>query len=590
MKLRSHLFEASLWRAVRQAVRDDPALRGWGRLNWLFRAKVMPRWPGQFITAVWFPLCFWAMVADLKDGHVFKLNPDISSEQVLAFINLWVCLGVAYIVTTLAFGDESTAHRQFFWHLPMSDLQVFVWRLENLVKQLMPSLFQSIFGLALFACAQHLSLSSCLILFLLIPLNRTYTFAWALLLSRRLPSSWMRVEYYLGILIAISLVVAATIRASAPFAGAFNLLLPTAYPLYLIHLWLRDPDWRLVLFLIPIFMVIFTIPDSLRRIRRTMEFTEQVPITPEALEEKTVGDTEFTLDPPILQKGPLERGLWNWLTPQEKRLARFLFPDDLPLTRLWMVTYALATIALPLACLFFRLQAESYLGVTSKILIMLAVGVCFSGLISTAGFALFSGLPSKMMVRTGGTAIHLFAPYPVSFREESMLLIKSILIQIPVFVPLSTIMVAGILGQTCGTVSQGAVKGFELGIAVLAARLFSLGFKWASSVSVVVPWFGSLRGITAYLTLGFLTVLGWIFLNGLMGCLTLFSFAVPFIIWDNELGSIVLCCGMVGLGYLAFRLNGMLYRSRLLDLVQKVSSSSSHRYQKLPWERSTPYS
>ena len=141
-------------------------------------------------------------------------------------------------------------------------------------------------------------------------------------------------------------------------APTLNMILPTGWVPSLFQLFLPDGAWMVFGLMIPIILVIWTIKNSLGRLRNRLKFREY--LIPEASDQIPGGQSDsvevkdgtsqpsrigITAIEEIIQsrqfllqeqsQGWLEKRLCEWLNPRERSVAEFAFPKGFHITKRW---------------------------------------------------------------------------------------------------------------------------------------------------------------------------------------------------------------------------------------------------------------
>ncbi len=249
-----------------------------------------------------------------------------------------------------------------------------------------------------------------------------------------------------------------------------NVTLPTGWIFSLFQWGQPSGSWWTLLLLAPVGWILWSIPASLRSIRHHFSYRESdlgvvatpslqkprpdEPALPMPVETEAVGITaieEDILSGEALARKEwahtwLERKLWSWFTPQEKNLAEFAFPYGLPLSlrplleMLWV--FLLIVAAILIGAWIDPIVEATLLG--CAIVLFLVLGL----------WAVVRLGVAFRLIRDGGTAIPLYAAYPIDTRMLTRMLLKCSAVQMPGFLllamacmfalePLRTMSIAG---------------------------------------------------------------------------------------------------------------------------------------------------
>jgi len=281
------------------------------------------------------------------------------------------------------------------------------------------------------------------------------------------------------------------------FGIPINVLLPTGWTASVFLLFTGDHDWTLALLLIPIAGVLSTIPNSLARLRAQYDFKEATrpevsDIIPQEIEETDIATSpsderplrveseavekivrQNLLPPPAPWHAPAwpEKLLWRWLTPRERILAEFVFPQKIAILKGWIKSFRNAGIAVLLA-LAVGLRSPGW---EALILIVGLVVTGFGTLLKLLG----SGAAFET-VNSSGTNMPRYACYGIGMRELSRLLLKYTAIQIPLLL-LLTLLCGGLIAHfSSSPIGVGLLLALKVTGLVAALRFISLTLSFSS--------------------------------------------------------------------------------------------------------------
>jgi hypothetical protein len=288
---------------------------------------------------------------------------------------------------------------------------------------------------------------------------------------------------------------------AAPF---FNFLLPTGWAVSLFQLLLSNPDWLLALFVIPIAIIIWTLPDSLARLRRFYVFREvehpqahdlepgpgpvasppsSAILQPAAEPVRRLGPTEiieiiqsrrvFAL-PRWPGQSWLEALLWRWFTPRERALSEFAFPNGLNLFKIWKRIAALLAIAVAVG---FGVGALNSHAET----IILSVGIFITGSLVLSGNNEAGNV--FRIALNAGVRIPVYAYYPIDLPELARLLVKLSAVQIPLVLAWSGVSGILIAHMTGFPLPFGFLVGLRGGFLLFASRFVFAVFGFSSGTN-----------------------------------------------------------------------------------------------------------
>jgi len=486
VKLYSSEFEKALKQGVRRAIRGDARLqkeyrrtKGRRRSTWIIWVARLP-----------FSCMLGASVATV-------LNLTNHTETALAVVVLWTLAAAAFLSALLAPSRLHGPDVRALQLLPVSDFTIYTFRRDKILGFHSMVLVDLLAGLGTLAFLLALPWPSWLGLPVVAALAWAFNVALAMFVGAKFPrfrTGWL--GFGLTLLFVAWLIgnkydgpqMIAALDFAAP---AMNLVLPVGWPLEFFH-WLAGGAWWTPLVgLVPIAYVIW----SYRKCERLVggrftyqephvaaESSEQVPeglaqagaqagrpIGVTAIMEGILSRDCFAL--PRWDEDWAQRILWRWLTPREQVLANFVFPKPLTMVRPWgrIIRHLLVAVAV---WQVMRILIPS----TEKLVLIFAMIVPLFEVLAQSWPA---GVAFRT-IRTFGIRISLFAPYPISFRELSNLLLKCTAIQLPMVVAIATFLSLA-YAATHGLPSlQGLLMGMRITLVLAALRLALLVLNFAS--------------------------------------------------------------------------------------------------------------
>jgi hypothetical protein len=235
--------------------------------------------------------------------------------------------------------------------------------------------------------------------------------------------------------------------------------------------------------------------------------------------------------------------LWQWLNPREKTLAEFAFPKGLSITNSWKVL--LRNFAVAILVGFVA-------GLANLALEFWIIGI---GLVVTCLHALAliwgNGSAFRAML-SSGVRMHMYAAYPITFREFSRMLFKVSAIQLPLFIAYAVVCAALISYLTGTPYGWGINVGVKLGLLIFTARFITTTLAFSSCTNDSTQF----RLRTIALVLLFIGSAG-LFLA--LGAGSLFV-PHPFVAW-------LLCLAAAVDAYALFRMYGWFHSTNRFDLM-----------------------
>jgi hypothetical protein len=574
VKLHSSDFEKRLKRNVRRTVRQSKELRKLARQSNRPRHYSLGLLVRPGLSVLLAALTWW--VAGRGSGFATTI------AVINLWMFLWLCTRVRGLLACLYFHPDLNA----LSFLPIEVNAVFRWQLQKFFRAALMSLVDLIAALGVVGVFYEFTPAKWLIT-ALIALLAWSTFLGATLLCA---ARWPRLPY--GIFPGLGILAGFVFLFGREFIGKFvieflnwggptmNLLLPTGWPLSLLQLLTSStPEPLLFVLLLPIGGILWTIKDSLARLRANYEFTEIVTEPPsdllpaETSEPASVPDTnnasetprhlgitaieeiilsrQFLSAPKWHEVGRLERLLWNSLTPRERTLAEFAFLEGLSITKAWQKIFRNALIAIFVAFVAGFVSPD------------LRVWILILG-----GFITFCQALAKIL-STGrafqpelcsGVNIPLYATYAIGFRELARFGFKHSLAQAPLFIPFIVMLAAAIAYFTKMSLWLGTLIGLEVSILLLALRFISLTFAFSSGTND-----SSKITFNCLLLLFALALFGFPFLGfgaASIIVLTTTQLTAPIMLLSGGLLSLAILCA-----YGVFRVYGWFYHGNRFDLM-----------------------
>lgn len=581
MKLHSPGFERRLKRGARRTVRQSPTLRKQARQGRRARHYSLLLLVRPGLAALLAGITWW--VADRTN------NLAITLACINLWMFVWLCVRVRGVLTCLyAHPDLATLSL-----LPIETTAVFRWQLQKFFRAASLSLLDLVAALSVVGIWREFSLAMWLGAGLVALLAWATFLAAVLLCAARWPGLPYGVVPGLAFLIGLAcffgreFIVHYLLAFLNWCAPELNFLLPTGWPLALLQGALeRPPQYLLLLVLLPIGGILWTLKDSLARLRASYVFSEVTVEPPADLIPGATGETEpvpgalTETEPPrhlgttaieeIIssrqcfiapnwqETGRLEQWLWRGLTPREQALTEFVFPDGFHITKAWRKIFRNLLIAL-LVTLAFSFVAP----VLRAWILGLGVFVTFC-----QALALILGTGSAFHpVSCSGVNIPHYAAYAIGFRELATLLFKCSFVQAPLFIAFITMLVVPIAYFTELPIRTGIQLGLQAGGVLFSLRFVSITFAFSSGTNDSSKvTFRSL--FLLFTIIGF----GLVFLGlGAAGMIVLATteFSLP-----NLLISWALTASAILLAYTTFRVYGWFYHANRFDLMSVPASQS----------------
>jgi hypothetical protein len=488
MKLHSPSFEKDLRHEVKKAVRNSPALKKeYRQANNAFRKHLRIHWIAWLILSGVVGCGIWVIVK--ITGHVVTG---------LAAINLLTLFLAANYVRSLPLVIFHATDLPALSLLPLSESEVFRWELQKFFRRIaMFSLFAMFSGYGALGIYLHLSFVQWLGAAVLAILSWATLVALAALCAARfpkLPYPIFTASVYLfgfGLLLTWKVFGAVVLHFIDDIAPLLNLLLPTGWCPSLFQLLLPDGKWWLAILIVPVALIIWSLKSSLELLRGRLTYKEHViPETPDQIPgmdpnasatkngaaqpspvqvgstaiEEIIQTRQFLVQEPWDKRGWFEKLLWHWLDPREKTLAEFAFPRGFSITKPWKTVLRNFSVTV---------LAGFIAGMANLTLEFWVFGV---GLVITFLHALALILGNGAAFRSllsSGVRMHIYAVYPITFRELSRTLFKASVVQLPMFIAY-TMACAILISHLAGTpVGWGIIIGVKVGLLIFAARFIT---------------------------------------------------------------------------------------------------------------------
>jgi hypothetical protein len=259
--------------------------------------------------------------------------------------------------------------------------------------------------------------------------------------------------------------------------------------------------------------------------------------------EQIVESRQFLEARPWVPGAGFEGWLWRWLTPREKALAEFVFPNGLAISAPWKKTFRNLGITVVLA---------SVAGLASPVPKTWVLGGGLFVVSCQLLAQVLVGGPAFGKVQCSGVLIPIYAGFPIGFRELARLLFKCTVAQLPLLMSFTVVAGACTAWLTDFAITDGVTFGFKISGLLFATRFIFVTFGFSSgtndtsgirlrTVALVVSMIGS----------------GGLFL--LLGAAGLFVPSIP-LAWSLWVLAILDAYGF-------FRIYGWFYHANRFDLM-----------------------
>jgi hypothetical protein len=501
MKLHSPHFQRQLRRGVKKAIRESRELKKEYRKAKKIRKSVVSAWVFRCILSQ--ALGFAVLVITTRTRH---------PVTGLAVITLWT-FGLIFfhaqgLWAVLHTHPDITALRL----MPVSEETIFRWQLQKFLRPALMSLLDLAIGFGILGLFLWLSPAQWLVVPLITLMSWLTLMALDALcvihVSRKVYGMFAASLFIFGFFLLFGFNIAGNLLLNLldRTAPDLNLLLPTGWAVSLFQLLLPKGLWSALL-LFPVALVIWSLKNSLKRLRNEFRFEEHIlPVAPDLVPGMDVQDLMdehdvmeaspaaqssqhlgltaidemvdsrlFLVPESWHQRGRYEKWLWNWMDAREKVLSDFVFPmGSYAITAPWLKTLRNLVIAVA-AALIVGLVSP-----TGKLWI-LGFGLFITGLQALAQ-TMNNGVAFRPMF-CSGVNIPVYAGFGIGYLELSHLLIKCSVVQLPLFIPFITV---------CGTLvtmmfhlpwQMGVIIGFKASILLFAARFIFIMFAFSGGTN-----------------------------------------------------------------------------------------------------------
>jgi len=224
------------------------------------------------------------------------------------------------------------------------------------------------------------------------------------------------------------------------------MLLPTGWAVSLFNLLTPPVDWLHLLLIAPVAVLVGSLRFSIARLKRDYQYHE--PILPEAPDilpgadgeeiqgfpndaigpgarridvEELVVSRKFLAPVQWQLRGWLEKILWKWFSERDRVLVEFAFANGIEILKPWR------------KILITMLSASLLSGAVSLLSSMIALCILYFGLFVAFCQVLpqLSGVRCFRAIPSSGIAMPLHSVYPVGYWEVARLLVKRSVVQIP---------------------------------------------------------------------------------------------------------------------------------------------------------------
>jgi hypothetical protein len=566
MKLHSPTFEKTLRKNLRNTIRSSPELkRDFKRAN-KFRRLYAGTKLFRPALSILLALVVWHIAEATEHAQSALAVISLWTFCLIFFqtIRLWTCLFAASDLPALSI-------------LPVPGHLIYRWQLQKYFKGSFWSLLDFVAGLGALGIFYGISFAQWCCLFPIGVLAWSHLLALSSFCAARLPRQLVQILAGLialtgGVLVFAEKMIGDQLVATLDqFGPQLNLFLPTGWAVSQFQLLLPEPGWMTLVLIVPVFAVIWTTRSSMNRLKANYEFTEittpeaadiipgdelgestskgapqKVPVHLGLTEIESIVDSHRFLETPQWQlRGLWERLLWRWFNDREKRLAEFVFPDGVRISKSWKKIYRnlVVSVLLIVAAGFISKDAGPW---------VLAVGVLVT-LAHSVGVLLNNGAAFRPMFNSGVT-LPLYAAYPIGFRELARLVFKYSIVQLPLL--LSFCMIWGaLIAQMIFQQSffYGIIFGAKLGCTFIGGRYVLMTFAFSANTNDNAGF-----RIRTFATFVILITCSLIY-----GILSVVSVFLPNVLYSFGL----LALGFVD-AYILFRSYGYFYNSNRFDLMR----------------------
>jgi hypothetical protein len=551
VKLYSPKFERALRRGFKRAIRRSPELKQEYKRAGRNRGTQAPPWV-ILVLIISVPVFLVYPVANLTHNALSGL----------ALMNLLAAFAALFSASALWSRLHAARDLAPLFLLPVDDSSLFRWKIQQALKTqalFLPMLIGCLTGIGV---TLHFSFAKYMAIIPIGLLTWLTQLAVVVLCAARMPRRLLGLLILGGMLTPVALIFSwklVGLRVVMVFergAPSLNVILPTSWPLSLFQFLLPAPHWIMLALLLPMGILLCTLPSSMRLLRREFGYKEvSLPFladlvpdvvpdnlpgnasSPSPLEggPRHLGETAIAdiilsrqfLAPPLWpSRGPMERWFWRWLDKREKALADLVFPAGVAVSAFWRSVFRMVAVVAAAGLLtgLVNKQAEYW---------VVGIGLAIATLLVLA--TLLGTGQAFRPVTSSGVSIPMFAAYGVGFKELSDLLLKFSLVQLP---PLLAFTMAG----SCmgfylahGSLAVAIGVAFKLAFVMLASRFIVNACRFSGCTSdnsgfrlrAVAIFFGAAFLILAFMIGGITGLVFWSWLGwGLCGLAALAAFAL----------------------------------------------------------------
>jgi len=279
-----------------------------------------------------------------------------------------------------------------------------------------------------------------------------------------------------------------------------NLLVPNGWALALYQVLLPNPQWNLLLLLLPIGLFIASALYSYWVIQRRFSYMEVhwsfdadvvpdlIPVTasvsdvvrlrpdgkPVHLGEHAIEEVilarQYLAEPAWPKRGFMEKWFWQWLNKREKALVDIVFPDGPTFSASWLAILNILAGTI-VAGLLVRIiiPAAEYC----------AMGIGFASVLLFILLALNrTGMPFRI-VNNSGVGISVYVFFGAGFNELATLLLKSAVVQMPAVFGMTLVISAVLVKFFEGSAVMILEGGIKAGLMIFATRFLVTIYRFA---------------------------------------------------------------------------------------------------------------
>jgi hypothetical protein len=504
MKLHSPQFEKSLRRGVKQTIRKSPRLKQEYRAARKFRRHCQG-------TVLFRPLASVALAFVVRQVAIATGHP----ASALAIISLWLFLILSMHANRLRLFLFASRDLLALSPLPVDKAAIFRWELQKYLRTALWLLLDLAAALGVLAYYLDFSVLRWGLAAGIGILAWMTNLSLVMLCVARLP--WKKYTHVPGVFFMIGAILvldgklfgwAGLLRVLDRIAPDLNSLLPTGWAISQSQLLLPQPSWITAALLIPIAVVIGTLPNSLARLRNFYAFSELTrPEAPDLLSNPAVlprrrGNSRPAVVTPRVgpsaiaemiqlrqflagaqwsQRGWFEMLLWKWLTPREQVLSDFVFPGGVAISAAWIKI--LQTLAVAAAGGFVVGMASPLMTVW-----VLGAGIFITFIMVTT--QIYQSGRSFHVMLSGGLRMPLHTNFALGLPELARLLFKYTAVQLPMLLAWSIVCGMLIMYLNQWPLAQGVLYGLRGGCLLFAGRIFLVVFGFSSCTSSTGRRFG----------------------------------------------------------------------------------------------------